>query len=117
MSAPICLECGTHPVKRAHPTEPGAQVIDGTSWRRYCSRVCVGRVRGRGQHGSAEGVRAWRRRAFHARLRRYKAACEAVATPEGMVPILEMVRVMAAIERVAYARGSDAATRRIRKIA
>jgi hypothetical protein len=115
VTAPLCVCCGVKSVHRSHGTRPGKRgwrMVEGVRWRWYCSRACAGAVHGRLTNRSPQfraGQQAYRQQALQRRLARYIAICKDVMTPEGLVPLKSMVRVLAEVERTWHSRGWDAA--------
>jgi hypothetical protein len=115
MTPPLCIHCHQRPVRRARSNEwpkCGTRTIDGVRWRWSCSPACNGHLRAaKDLHSprSREAIAKNRATNLQKRLDRYIAACRDVMTTDGLVPIKEMVRFMAQIERAGYARGWQSA--------
>jgi hypothetical protein len=114
---PLCI-CGCgQPVKRVPKGVPlwlkGSRLVDGVRWRWYASRACSGRMHGKAhQRSMVEALRESQRLARERRVTRLVAACKGAMGYDGRVDPRDMAKVLGRLERAAYARGWDAATKR-----
>lgn len=102
MSTPLCAHCVERPVKRAYGrvtfTEWGPRVVDGVSWRWFCSRGCSGQYRGqscRGRAAIAQAAQTNQRKAEQRMVARLVAACQPLMDEAGKVEARAMVKVLA----------------------
>jgi hypothetical protein len=122
MTPPLCLYCQHRPVQRTEgptqlATKLGPRIVDGISWRWFCTKSCSGKYRGLENHGRQQtmaATSAMMRNTERRMVQRLVAACKPHMDDHGKVHAVAMVKVLATEIR---RERTNAATRRwIRKV-